>query len=242
MVKQLNALSRLRGNSFVQEYTHPQPTIERSPTMLKNPYTALIPTSPSHKHTVVLDLDETLIYAREGPLEARPYTTHLLDFLGQHCEVVVWTAAQREYAKAVMRHIDPNKVIQHCIYRHQSWFRSHDCTKDLQLIGRDMNYVLIIENTPDCVRANPHNGIILPDYRGGAQDRLLPTLRALVGRLFRSAGTVPDFLSNCPQLELKSVQGELGELPLYHLKTIAPRRRRRLTHYTHKKRRRTAPP
>ena len=36
--------------------------------------------------------------------------------------------------------------------------------KDLALVGRDLNSVLIVENTPDCVRGHEENGILVSDY------------------------------------------------------------------------------
>ena len=36
--------------------------------------------------------------------------------------------------------------------------------KDLALVGRDLNEVLIVENTPDCIRGHEENGILVSDY------------------------------------------------------------------------------
>eukprot|EP00742_Colponemidia_sp_Colp-10_P015951 GILJ01018245.1.p1 GENE.GILJ01018245.1~~GILJ01018245.1.p1 ORF type:complete len:682 (+),score=137.48 GILJ01018245.1:47-2047(+) len=115
-------------------------------------------------YTIVLDLDETVVYARDGPLYARAHLRELLLCMHAYAEVVVWTAGEREYAKAVLEEINVDHVIQHLIYRHKKWFDEDDYTKDLRMLGRDMRYVLIVENTPDCVRQNPMNGIIVEDY------------------------------------------------------------------------------
>lgn len=115
-------------------------------------------------YTIVLDLDETVVYARDGPLYARAHLRELLLCMHAYAEVVVWTAGEREYAKAVLEEINVDHVIQHLIYRHKKWFDEEDYTKDLRMLGRDVRYVLIIENTPDCVRQNPMNGIIVEDY------------------------------------------------------------------------------
>ena len=119
---------------------------------------------PQRLYTIVLDLDETVVYARDGPLYARSHLRELLLCMHAVAEVVVWTAGEREYAKAVLEEINTDHVIRHLIYRHRRWFDEADYTKDLTLLGRDMRFVLIIENTPDCVRANPMNGIIVEDF------------------------------------------------------------------------------
>ncbi|RNF11991.1 nuclear lim interactor-interacting factor [Trypanosoma rangeli] len=122
------------------------------------------PAGTNKKYTVVLDLDETVVYAREGPLYARAYLRELLRSIKDVFEVIVWTAGEREYAKNILEEINQEHIIQHLIYRHGAWFRSEDYTKDLKKLGRNIDYVIIVENTPDCVRANPQNGIIVEDF------------------------------------------------------------------------------
>jgi RNA polymerase II subunit A small phosphatase-like protein len=183
--------------------------------MIHEPTKHMIPPkrNDSKKYTVVLDLDETLIYAREGPLYARPHLDELLEFLGRNCETVVWTAGVRAYAQAVIRNIDPNGVIDHCIYRHEKWFTGQaGYSKDLALVGRDLGYVMIIENTPDCIRGHEENGILVSDYEGGeTADPTLPAITKLVDDLVRSNLSVPEFLKRCSLLSRQYVPTDLGD-------------------------------
>ena len=77
----------------------------------------------------------------------------------------------------MIKNIDKKGVIKHCVYRHKKWFsvcslrvaspswlhtRQQGCAgynKDLTLLGRDMDKLVILENTPDCVRGNEANGM-----------------------------------------------------------------------------------
>ncbi|ESL06834.1 hypothetical protein TRSC58_05485 [Trypanosoma rangeli SC58] len=136
-----------------------KPTMARHKERLVDP-----PAGANKKYTVVLDLDETVVYAREGPLYARAYLRELLRSIKDVFEVIVWTAGEREYAKNILEEINQEHIIQHLIYRHGAWFCSEDYTKDLKKLGRNIDYVIIVENTPDCVRANPQNGIIVEDF------------------------------------------------------------------------------
>ncbi|RNF16917.1 nuclear lim interactor-interacting factor [Trypanosoma conorhini] len=136
-----------------------KPTMARHKERLVDP-----PVGASKKYTVVLDLDETVVYAREGPLYARAYLHELLRSIKDKFEVIVWTAGEREYAKNILEEINQDHIIQHLIYRHGAWFCSEDYTKDLKKLGRNIDYVIIVENTADCVRANPQNGIIVEDF------------------------------------------------------------------------------
>ena len=183
----------------------------------------LLPTTEK-KYTFVLDLDETVVYARDGPLHARGGLESLLRTMDEYGEVVVWTAGTRNYAKAVMKEINVDGLIKHLIYRHKTWFNAEDYTKDLRRLGRDVEFVLIVENTPDCVRANPQNGIIVQDFEGTAKgrapssDSTLAILCKLVQSLGSSGLPVPQFLAQCALVSRQLVKGSDGnEIPIFFL-------------------------
>jgi hypothetical protein len=219
----------------------------REPTMIRKGKTLIAPLDPSNgkRYTVVLDLDETVVYARDGPLYARAHLESLLRVMDKYAEVVVWTAGARTYAKAILQEINTDNIIKHLITRHRSWFDQNDYTKDLCRLGRDLDYVLIIENTPDCVRVNPQNGIIVQDFEGVPQgmepvteatpppspsltpkcgpkkvheDHTFVHLMQLITELGASGERVPEFLSKCRLLRRQVVQGSRGEgIPIFYL-------------------------
>nr|CCD13503.1 unnamed protein product [Trypanosoma congolense IL3000] len=119
------------------------------------------------KLVVVLDLDETLVYSREGAIVPRPGTERLLDVLRDRCEVIVWTAGEQSYAMDVINLIDQKNCIKHCIFRSRRWWSEKPgCVKDLACLGRPLDRTLIIDNTSDCMKANPRNGLLVTDFRG----------------------------------------------------------------------------
>lgn len=162
-----NGSALLRENLFEEKTDDDDGELlkRREPTMLLKGKKLIAPPSDGTKrYTVVFDLDETVVYARDGPLYARAYLKDLFRFMKDDFEVIVWTAGERDYAKCILEEINEDHIIQHLVYRHEKWFREEDYTKDLRQLGRDLNYTLMIENTPDCVRANPENGIIVEDF------------------------------------------------------------------------------
>ncbi|KAG5490314.1 hypothetical protein JKF63_00434 [Porcisia hertigi] len=117
------------------------------------------------KLVVVLDLDETLVYSRSVTVYKRPGLLELLKVLKGKCELIVWTAGTREYALGVIRTIDSVQAVQYCIYRHSIWWSGDvGCTKDLRLLGRPMDRVILIDNTPSVFLANPHNSLLVKDF------------------------------------------------------------------------------
>jgi carboxy-terminal domain RNA polymerase II polypeptide A small phosphatase len=173
------------------------------------------PTEIQSRLTVVLDLDETLIYARQGPLYVRPGMDKLMRFLADHCETIVWTSSKHRYADAVVAQIDPCGAICHTVYRHRRWFNGTSATKELRLLGRDLDSTIIVENTPDCCRGYEKNAILVEDYEGGElADHTLYTLLALLKDLVErheSEGmTVPEFITSTPRLTQQSVLTDKG--------------------------------
>ncbi|GET92776.1 hypothetical protein, conserved [Leishmania tarentolae] len=162
-----NGSALLRENLFDEKTDDDDGELlkRREPTMLLKGKKLIAPPSDGTKrYTIVFDLDETVVYARDGPLYARAYLKDLFRFMKDDFEVIIWTAGERDYAKCILEEINEDHIIQHLVYRHEKWFREEDYTKDLRQLGRDLHYTLMIENTPDCVRANPENGIIVEDF------------------------------------------------------------------------------
>lgn len=226
----------MRGVSFKQEYSRKnQPSAfqkfknkvtgrGRAPSMVSEPNKCMLPPQAKEDRgrvCVVLDLDETLIYAREGPLYARPGLDELLSMLAERCEPVVWTAGVKAYAQAVIKNIDKKGVIRHCVYRHKKWFSGcAGYNKDLTLLGRDMDKLLILENTPDCVRGNEANGIVVTDYEGEGEDFTLVAIRELVNDLVDKIEqrniTVPQYISTTSLLQCREIVTDVDdELSVY---------------------------
>jgi len=212
---------RLRGTSFKQEYQAATAAKKivgrpRAPSMSHDAGRFCLPEqdpADRDKIVLVLDLDETLVYAREGPLFARPGLDDFFRTCQDKCEIVVWTAGLRAYAQAIIRAIDKQNVVKHCIYRHAKWFTGQaGYRKDLSALGRNLDKTIIIENTPDCIRGYQQNGVLVEDYEGGErQDNTIHALTDLVRGLHESQMTVPQFVTSCTMLQKSPVQTDIGD-------------------------------
>lgn len=126
--------------------------------------------------TIVFDLDETLCSNR-GPGKAilRPGALDMLKSLRalstaeRPIEIVLWTASVESLARVVLARLDPTGTIfTHLIFRDRRWFKETGYTKDLRLLGRDMERVVIIENSPMSVTLNRQQSILVRDFMGHA--------------------------------------------------------------------------
>lgn len=162
------------------------------------------------KLVVVLDLDETLVYARDGPVVPRPGLSHLLSTLKDRCEVVVWTAGERAYALDAIRRIDPHRCIHHCVYRHPKWWTGRPgYSKNLRALGRPLERAILVDNTPDCLRDNPMNSILVKDFGGSGvhHDETLYRLSDVIEALIVASAHhhVSDVLRAHPHVSLREV-------------------------------------
>jgi RNA polymerase II subunit A small phosphatase-like protein len=170
----------------------------------------------SGKMTVIFDLDETLVHARDGTIRPRPHLADLLKVVQDRCEPLIWTASMKSYAERVVNAIDPDRVFRHCVCRTDTWYvpptGPFGHAKDLRLLRRDLDRTIIIENTPDCVVKNPLHSIIVPDYvRDDPSDRVLVTIAAVLDGLLASQLPVPEYLAACPLLRLETLRNPSGD-------------------------------
>eukprot|EP01018_Ginkgo_biloba_P015259 Gb_30135 [translate_table: standard] len=143
------------------------------------------------KKTIVLDLDETLVHSSEEPLPhydfsirsnidgeivtfyvlKRPGVDHLLIELVKNYELVLFTAAVKEYANPVVDEIDPQRSISHRLFRDSCREMSGKFVKDLSLLGRDLKKVIIVDDNPNAYMLQPQNAVPVSSFVDDLSDR-----------------------------------------------------------------------
>lgn len=160
------------------------------------------------KKTLVLDLDETLVYCSLQPhpkadailpvnlqdtetciyLKKRPGLDVFLRTVSELFELVLFTASMAKYAIPVMSEIDPNGLIDHSLFREHCEQVGNGFVKDLSKLGRNLHDVIIIDvirtqNNPVAYSRQPENGLPISSFFGEEGDkelsRLLPILKAI---------------------------------------------------------------
>ena len=137
------------------------------------------------RHTLVLDLDETLVHATssvtatyapsngdfhvavgyEGSsvdifVRVRPGLQSFLTEVGRLFEVVLFTAGVEPYASAVLDVIDPHRRnIHHLLHRGHCTRVQSMYVKDLSLLNRPLDHVIIVDNSPVAYLYHPRNAI-----------------------------------------------------------------------------------
>ena len=129
------------------------------------PYLEKLPSEKENTtYTLVLDLDETLVHffytPSGGTFLIRPYCFQFLEEMSRIFEIIIFTAALKDYADSILDILDPNKkLINYRLYRQHTSISGVTFCKDLSKIGRNLGRTLIVDNLADNFKLQPNNGI-----------------------------------------------------------------------------------
>ena len=124
--------------------------------------------------SLVLDLDETLISFKvdenddsKGILRFRPGLDYFLNLVSKYYELIIFTAATKEYADPILDAIETNQLyFDYRLYRQHTIVYNNDFIKDLSKLGRNMSKVIIVDNMPQNFRLQKENGIFIKAFWG----------------------------------------------------------------------------
>ncbi|KAL7701635.1 NLI interacting factor-like phosphatase [Lotmaria passim] len=187
-----------------------------------------------HKKCLILDVDETLVHSsyqsnarydvhlpiqldRDTQVNVyvafRPYLRHFLDVIAPLFEIVVFTASLSTYCDPLMNSIDSAGILGGLrLFREHCSVVGTTYVKDLSLLGRNLDQVAIIDNSPIAYLFQQRNAIPITSWFDDPNDeellRLIPVLEALA-----EADTVYDVLDNYNALlQLQQLQEGNGEV------------------------------
>jgi len=162
---------------------------------LKSHQVILQPESQFSK-TLLLDLDETLIYrcdldelpdhivnvgSSKIGFQIRPYLKEFLSNMSKYFEIVLFTASTEDYARAIMDEIDPERKFinflldrKYCLPTKKGYF-----VKDLRVIAnRNLENLVLVDNLVQSFGMQIHNGIPILEWSGDKEDTELKYLES----------------------------------------------------------------
>lgn len=180
-------------------------------------------TRSSHKRTLVLDLDETLVHSSQQPIENPDdtvtlsnggntrtlfvkYRPGLMEFLREvlkFFELVVYTASTKEYAEQVINKLDPQrKILKYRLYRDDCIQIGGHFVKDLSRLGRDLSQVIILDNSITSFAHHLDNGIPILSWFEDPRDSELWKVARLLEQLVNTQDVRPilNSIFNLPKI------------------------------------------
>lgn len=118
----------------------------------------------------------------------RPGVDEFMRRMGEHFEVVIFTASLSKYADPVLDILDIHKVVHHRLFRESCYNHMGNYVKDLSQLGRQLKEVIIIDNSPASYVFHPTHAVPISSWFNDVHDTelidLIPFLIDLT--------TVPD--------------------------------------------------
>jgi TFIIF-interacting CTD phosphatase-like protein len=162
------------------------------------------PTAP--RKLLILDLDETLLFATEAPLGRpaafrvgpyhvylRPHLSAFVEWCAPRFDLAVWTASSESYAVPVVAHVfgslDRLEFVwarRRCTRRYDVDTREQYWVKDLKKVrkrGYALEQVIVVDDTARKHERNYGNLVVVRSWEGEEPDDELLHLRAYLDTL-----------------------------------------------------------
>lgn len=142
---------------------------------------------------LILDLDETLVhssfrYIRRAdfviPVQIdsqfhnvyvvkRPGVDEFMKRVGELYEVVVFTASVSKYGDPLLDQLDIHNVVHHRLFRESCYNHHGNLVKNLDILGRPLQDVIIIDNSPTSYIFHPQHAVPVSSWFSDAHDNEL---------------------------------------------------------------------
>ena len=130
---------------------------------------------------LVLDLDETLIHNLNLPFGdyffIRPGLFEFLEKMHDFFEIIIFTAGQKNYAYSIIDVIDYNDYIDHILYKKHLIYENGNPIKKLDMIGRDTNKIIFVDNLESNAKYNKKNLYLISSWYDNIYDKELYKLQ-----------------------------------------------------------------
>ena len=190
----LNHIKAIQELPFEKELSNPK-------MYINYPFNQIKESLNQNKKLILLDLDETLIHSEhnlknnnlnqyDAIIKFKDSTSDLeryyqvgifirngvqkfLKILSCYFTIGIFTASDKDYADAIIQHLDPNNdMIQFCLYR-ENCINMNDVIniKDLRIIkGIDLKKTVLIDNNMYSFAVQLSNGILINSFYGDKND------------------------------------------------------------------------
>ena len=155
---------------------------ENNKNIQKTPMAPYIKTSMNKKFCLVLDLDETISHSLKLNFGyyflLRPGVIEFLTELSEFYEIIIFTSSPKIYADSILDKIDQNgNLITHRLYKPHVIFERGKSVKKLNLIGRELNKIVFVDNMKCNAKYNPKNLYLIPSWTDDIFDNELYKLK-----------------------------------------------------------------
>lgn len=210
-----------------------------TPPPLQRPQKHLLPQvrhSDTNKKCMVIDLDETLVHSSFKPIAnadfivpveidgtvhqvyvlKRPHVDEFLQKMGELYECVLFTASLATYADPVADLLDKCNVFRARLFRESCVYHRGNYVKDLNKLGRDLQKIVIVDNSPASYIFHPDNAVPVKSWFDDVTDSELLDLIPLFEKLSKVDSVYSVLCNSNNHLRPASQQQQQQQLQLQH--------------------------
>ncbi|XP_031618767.1 carboxy-terminal domain RNA polymerase II polypeptide A small phosphatase 1 [Contarinia nasturtii] len=210
-----------------------------TPPPLQRPQKHLLPQvrhSDTNKKCMVIDLDETLVHSSFKPIAnadfivpveidgtvhqvyvlKRPHVDTFLQKMGELYECVLFTASLATYADPVADLLDKSGVFRARLFRESCVYHRGNYVKDLNKLGRDLQKIVIVDNSPASYIFHPDNAVPVKSWFDDVTDSELLDLIPLFEKLSKVDSVYSVLCNSNNHLKPATQQQQLPQSPQQH--------------------------
>ena len=181
-------INGFQNNKLYNNYLNHEEENNRNKKLPSVPY---IKTNMRKNFCLVLDLDETISHSLKlnfgNYFFLRPGTIEFLNELSKFYEIIIFTSSPKEYADDILDKIDSNgNLISHRLYKSHVIFEKGKSVKKLELIGRDLNKIIFVDNLKYNAKYNLKNLYLIPSWTDDINDAELYKLKNKLKYIYES--------------------------------------------------------
>lgn len=159
---------------------------------------------PRITNLLVLDMDETLLHSSGSKLDKydmlvmagdnlenevyvkkRPYVDDFLRACSKFALIFVFTASNQNYADPVLNALDKHLVVKKRFYKPDCIrYDGRRYDKPLSKVGHPIENTILVDNSPDSWRTNPHNAVRVSSWFDNPYDTQLLELIPILETFF----------------------------------------------------------
>ena len=155
---------------------------ENSKNSESTPSAPFIKSSMKKEFCLVLDIDETISHSMKLSFGyyflLRPGTIDFLNELSNYYEIDIFTSSLKHYADFIINKIDPDgNLISYRLYKHHVTYENGKSVKNLNMIGRDLNKIIFVDNLKYNAKYNLKNLCLISSWTNDIYDDELIKLK-----------------------------------------------------------------
>jgi hypothetical protein len=128
----------------------------------------LPPIKPHFKYSLILNLDETLIYNDNGKIILRPNLYEFLGMLKDLYELIIFSFETNSFIDKVIEKIEEkNKYFDYVLYANQFTINKNgNLVKDLESLGRELKNIVVVDSKSHLDNKYKKNLILIKGFHG----------------------------------------------------------------------------